>query len=45
MEKHTSTGARAAGGGRARTTRGLPDFESSQECTNFHTYVFQVNVG
>jgi hypothetical protein len=45
MEKHTSTGARGAGGGRARTTCGLPDFESSQGCTNFHGYVSQVNLG
>jgi hypothetical protein len=45
MEQHTSTGSGGAGSGPARTTRGLPDFESSQECTNFHSHVFQVNVG
>jgi hypothetical protein len=44
MEKHTSTGAGGAGSGPARTTSGLPDFESSQGCTNFHSHVFQVNV-
>jgi len=45
MEKQTSTGAEGAASGPARTTRGLPDLESSQECTNFHSHVFQVNVG
>ncbi len=45
MDKHTSTGAGGAGSAPARTTCGLPDFESSQECTNFHSHVFQVDVG
>jgi len=24
---------------------GLPDFDNLRRCTNFHSYVFQVNVG
>jgi hypothetical protein len=29
----------------ARTRRGLPDFESLHECSNFLCYVLQVNAG